>query len=85
MPGVCSVADCGRARYGFALHATSPLVAAVPLFRNRILQTNLVLWLVVLALVDVVLPIPILALTMIWVVARKPAWFRRLVRDVYGD
>jgi hypothetical protein len=42
-------------------------------------------WLIALAIVDVVIPVPILALVLIWVVVRKPAWFRRTVETVYED
>jgi hypothetical protein len=40
--------------------------------------------LVPVALVDVVIPIPILGILMIYVLLARPPWFRSLVDDVYG-
>ncbi|MDA0747360.1 MAG: hypothetical protein O2954_12635 [bacterium] len=42
-------------------------------------------WLVVLGLVDVVIPVPILGLILIYVIFERPAWFRERVRAVYGE
>ncbi len=47
-------------------------------------RNTLLVWLVSLAVVDVVIPIPILAITLVVVVLRRPAWFLDLVRAVYG-
>lgn len=47
-------------------------------------QTKLVLILVALCLIDLVIPIPILGLMLVYVVLEKPVWFRDLVREVYG-
>ena len=47
-------------------------------------QTKLVLILVALCLIDLVIPIPILDLMLVYVVLEKPVWFRDLVREVYG-
>jgi hypothetical protein len=47
-------------------------------------QTKLVLILVALCLIDLVIPIPILGLMLVYVVLEKPVWFRDLVSEVYG-
>jgi len=38
----------------------------------------------VLCVVDLVVPIPILGLVLVYVVLEKPVWFRDLVQEVYG-
>jgi len=38
-----------------------------------------------LGLVDTVIPIPIVAIILIYVTIRKPTWFRDMVRDIYGN
>lgn len=48
------------------------------------MRTNVLAWLVALAVVDAVIPVPILALVLIWVVLKRPAWFADLVRKVYS-
>jgi len=47
------------------------------------LKTQCLIGLSGLALVDMVIPIPILGAILIFVVIQKPAWFQNLVRDVY--
>ena len=42
-------------------------------------------WIVLLSLVDTVVPFPIVGVVLIFVVLRRPPWFREMVRDVYGD
>ena len=49
------------------------------------MRTNLFVYLVLIAVVDVFVPNPILALLLIWVVAQRPAWFRNLVHSVYDE
>lgn len=48
------------------------------------MRTTVLAWLITLAVLDVVIPVPILALLMIWVVLKRPAWFADLVRRVYS-
>ena len=48
------------------------------------MRTQLLTWLICLAVIDVVLPVPVLALLLIWVVLTRPAWFADLVRKVYA-
>lgn len=47
-------------------------------------QSQLILTLCVLCAIDLVVPIPILGLVLIYVVLEKPAWFREWVQEVYG-
>jgi hypothetical protein len=48
------------------------------------MRTTVLTWLICLAVIDAVIPVPILALVLIWVVMRKPAWFTDVVRKVYA-
>ncbi len=48
-------------------------------------RNKLIVWLIVLGLVDVVVPVPVLAATGIYIAATRPPWFRRLVSDLYAD
>ncbi len=47
-------------------------------------RTQLLLTLIALGLVDVVIPIPILGLILIYVVLKRPPWFLRRVREIYA-
>jgi hypothetical protein len=48
------------------------------------LKGRLVFYLLLLALVDVVVPVPVLALLLLYVVWQRPAWFAEAFRQVYG-
>ena len=45
---------------------------------------KLIIYLCILALLDTVIPIPFTTIMLIYVVVEKPAWFRKMVDDVYG-
>ncbi len=47
-------------------------------------KTKCILSLTGLALIDIVIPIPVTALVLIYVVLEKPAWFSALVGEIYG-
>ena len=46
-------------------------------------KTKLIIALMVLCIVDVVLPIPILGATLVYVVVQTPPWFPDMVERVY--
>ncbi len=46
-------------------------------------RTRYLLWLIGLAVFDIVIPIPLVAGTLIYVLLRRPRWFRDMVSDVY--
>jgi len=46
--------------------------------KNRIL-----LFLIILAVIDMVIPIPFTTILLIYVLVEKPFWFRELVEEVY--
>jgi hypothetical protein len=48
------------------------------------MRTTVLTWLIALAVIDAVIPVPILGLVLIWVAVRRPAWFADLVRRVYA-
>jgi len=47
-------------------------------------KTQVLVGLIALGIVDVVVPIPITAVILIYVVVRRPTWFTDWVRDIYG-
>lgn len=49
------------------------------------LQTRILIYLIVLAVFDTIIPIPITAMAMIYILFQKPAWFKQWVRDIYRD
>ncbi|MEE4265982.1 MAG: hypothetical protein V2I56_25060 [Desulfobacteraceae bacterium] len=46
-------------------------------------QTKTLIFLVILGLVDMVIPVPILGLILVYVVTQKPPWFMDVVREIY--
>ena len=47
--------------------------------------TKILYYLAAMALVDIVIPVPIAALLLIYALHQKPAWFKEMVLDVYGS
>jgi hypothetical protein len=49
------------------------------------MKTNrkILIWLILFALIDTVVPVPITALILIYVLLEKPEWFKKLVGQVY--
>jgi hypothetical protein len=47
-------------------------------------KTKVLITLIGLSIVDIVIPVPIVALILIYVVLQKPSWFTEMVRDIYG-
>ena len=48
-------------------------------------NTKIIFYLSVLAVMDMIIPIPFTALMLIYVISAKPAWFRKLVTEIYKD
>jgi hypothetical protein len=46
-------------------------------------KTTLLLTLIVLGIVDIVIPVPVIGLILIYVVIQKPPWFIKLVHNIY--
>ena len=46
--------------------------------------TKIFTCLVVLAIFDMIIPIPFTTILLIYIAAEKPIWFRKLVNDIYG-
>jgi hypothetical protein len=46
-------------------------------------KTQILIGLIVLGLIDVVIPVPITAGILIYVVLQRPTWFTDMVRDIY--
>jgi hypothetical protein len=47
------------------------------------IQNKTILILILLGLVDILIPIPIIGLVLIYVVIQKPSWFMDLIKDIY--
>ena len=45
--------------------------------------TKSLIVLIVLSLVDVVIPVPILGMILIYVVLQRPVWFMEMVSEIY--
>lgn len=48
------------------------------------IKTKSLIVLVVLGIIDVVIPIPILGVILIYVVLRRPPWFTNIVQEIYN-
>ena len=48
-------------------------------------NTKIIFYLSILALLDMIIPIPFTALMLIYVIIEKPAWFRKLVTEIYNS
>jgi len=48
-------------------------------------KTQVLISLIGLGIVDIVIPIPIVSVILIYVTLQRPSWFTELVRDIYGD
>jgi len=46
-------------------------------------QSKTILILILLGVIDVLIPIPVIGLILIYVVIQKPSWFKDLVKDIY--
>jgi hypothetical protein len=47
------------------------------------IRTKSIFVLILLGIIDVVIPIPIIGLMLIYVIVQKPSWFLDLVKDIY--
>ena len=45
--------------------------------------TKIIIFLIAMALVDTVIPVPIAVFMLIYVFYQKPAWFKEMVLEVY--
>ncbi len=48
------------------------------------LKTKILTCLLLLALIDTVIPVPLTAILMIYVLYERPIWFENLVNDIYN-
>jgi hypothetical protein len=47
------------------------------------IRTKSILVLILLGMVDLVIPIPIIGLMLIYVIVQKPSWFLDLAQEIY--
>lgn len=48
------------------------------------LNTKILTYLIIFAVLDMIIPIPFTAILLIYVTLEKPKWFKDLVVDIYG-
>lgn len=48
------------------------------------IKTKCIITLILLAMVDAVIPFPIIGAILIYVLLQRPPWFRNVVTDIYG-
>ena len=48
-------------------------------------RTKIIIYISVLALLDMVIPIPFTALILIYVILEKPPWFMDFVKEIYSS
>ena len=57
-------------------------------YQNRALQMKtkykLLIYIILIAVFDVIIPIPIMGIILIMVLFQKPDWFKKLVDEIYG-
>jgi len=44
---------------------------------------KIMIYLIIFAIIDTVIPVPITTIILIYVLLEKPAWFENLVRQIY--
>lgn len=49
------------------------------------ISTKIIIALIILGIFDMVIPIPLLAIILLYVVVQRPEWFRDLVRDIFEE
>jgi hypothetical protein len=52
-------------------------------FNYMNIQTKILIFLIILGIIDMVIPVPILGVILIYVVAQKPPWFADAVSEIY--
>jgi hypothetical protein len=48
------------------------------------IKTKSLIFLIILGIIDVVIPIPILGVILIYVVLQRPPWFTKVVQEIYS-
>ncbi|MBN1997494.1 hypothetical protein JW935_08085 [candidate division KSB1 bacterium] len=48
-------------------------------------KDNVLIFLIIAAVIDTVVPVPIMTIILLFVYFQKPAWFKKLVDDIYQD
>jgi len=49
------------------------------------IRTKCIITLILLAMVDTVIPLPIIGAILIYVLLQRPPWFRNVVLEIYGS
>ena len=47
------------------------------------LKTKILIWLILFAIFDLIIPFPITAVVLLHVLFKKPTWFQECVKDIY--
>ena len=49
------------------------------------IKTKVLVVLILLAVIDAVIPFPILGASLIYIVLQRPPWFRKIVSEIYEE
>lgn len=49
------------------------------------IRTKIIFWICLFGVVDFLVPLPAMAVAGVYVVATRPAWFRKLITDLYRE
>jgi hypothetical protein len=52
-------------------------------FESMNTKSKIIIFLVILALFDTFIPVPIMEILLLTIVIRKPPWFREMVDEIY--
>ena len=47
------------------------------------IKTKILIWLILFAIFDLIIPFPITAVVLLYVLFYKPIWFQECVKDIY--
>ncbi len=47
------------------------------------IRTKILVWLIVFAIFDTIIPLPITAAVLLYVLFEKPTWFQECVKNIY--
>jgi putative effector of murein hydrolase LrgA (UPF0299 family) len=48
------------------------------------IKTKSIIGVILLGLVDIIIPVPILGIILLYVIFQRPPWFRDVVREIYN-
>jgi len=49
------------------------------------IKTKILIYLIILAIFDLIIPFPITAVILFYVLFNRPVWFKKYVKEIYRD